>query len=48
MQAKAVTVRIPADLYERLRLAAFERHVSQVSIIIKALERELAADEPIR
>lgn len=32
-----MTVRLPEHLYEQLRREAFEKHVSQASIIIEAL-----------
>lgn len=37
----AKTVRLPRDLYERLRLVAFAHRVSQASIITEAVRREL-------
>lgn len=34
---QALTVRLPRDLYEKLRRAAFERHVSMNTLIIEAV-----------
>jgi predicted DNA-binding protein len=41
----ALTVRLEPDMYERLRLAAFERRVPQAVIIREGLEARLAAIE---
>lgn len=38
---QAKTVRMPGDLYERLRRVAFERRTYQNDIIVSALRREL-------
>jgi predicted membrane GTPase involved in stress response len=38
-----MTLRLPDDLSEQLRREAFERHVSQTSIIIEALTAHLGA-----
>jgi hypothetical protein len=43
MDAQAITVRLPRDLYEWLRQAAFEQRRSQASIIADALETYRAA-----
>lgn len=42
---KAMTVRLPEDLYERLRQAAFQRREAMSVIILRATERELCALE---
>lgn len=34
---QAMTLRLPKELYERLRREAYEKHVSQASIVIGAL-----------
>lgn len=39
-----MTLRLPKELYERLRLEAFERHVSQASIIVETLTRRYEHD----
>jgi len=36
-----MTMYLPMDLAERLRVAAFERRVSQAEIVRNAVEREL-------
>lgn len=36
---QAVTLRLPVELYRWLRRDAFEREVSQVSIVVEALEK---------
>ncbi len=41
----AMTVRLPADLYERLRRFAFDSHRKQAEIVREALERYLAEQE---
>jgi predicted transcriptional regulator len=41
MDQQAITVRLPKDLYERLRLAAFEDRTSQVAIITEAVTEKL-------
>ena len=38
---KALTLRLPDDLYEKLRWIAFKERCSQHSIIIEALEKAL-------
>lgn len=40
-ETQPITFRLPADLYERLRIAAFERRVSMNQIVITAVEKEL-------
>jgi predicted transcriptional regulator len=37
MDVQAITVRLPVDLYEKLRREAFEQHTSQAAIITEAL-----------
>jgi predicted DNA-binding protein len=37
-----MTIRIDGELYERLRLQAFERRVSQVAIIREGIEKRVA------
>lgn len=44
METQAMTVRLPQELYERLRREAFEKRVSQNSIIIDAIEKRLEND----
>ena len=39
-----MTIRLPKELYERLRREAFEKRVSQASIVIGALEGRLEAE----
>jgi predicted transcriptional regulator len=41
MDTQAKTVRLPKDLYQRLRRAAFDRNESQNDIIVAALVTEL-------
>lgn len=41
----SLLVRLPADLKERLRKAAFDRRESQNAIVVKAIERELGQEE---
>lgn len=36
-----MTIRLPKELYERLRLEAFRKRVSQASIIVEAVEGHL-------
>lgn len=38
METQAITVRLPVELYERLRREAFDKRTSQVAIITEALE----------
>lgn len=38
---QAITVRLPSDVYEALRLEAFEQRTSQALIVIGALEERL-------
>lgn len=45
METQAMTVRLPKELYERLRREAFENRVSQASIVIDAIEKRLGADD---
>jgi predicted DNA-binding protein len=46
METQAMTLRLPKELYERLRLEAFEKHISQAEIIREALtERYERTDE---
>jgi len=37
VDTQAITIRLPKDLYERLRMVAFERRVSMASLITEAL-----------
>lgn len=37
MDTQAITIRLPADLYERLRREAFDSRTSQNAIIVKEL-----------
>lgn len=39
MATQAITVRLPVELYQWLRRDAFEREVSQTSLVIEALEK---------
>ena len=41
--AQALTVRLPPDLYEKLRRAAFDQHTSMNALIIEALRKALRA-----
>lgn len=41
MDTQAITVRLPQDVYEALRLEAFEKHAPQSAIIIEGLEQRL-------
>lgn len=41
MDTKAITVRLPVDIYERLRLRAFEERTSQAAIITDAVREKL-------
>jgi len=43
MDTHAMTIRLPEDVYEDLRLAAFEDRTSQTAIIAEAVEKHLAA-----
>lgn len=49
METQAITVRLPTDLYEQLRLEAFETRNSQADIIREALteryKRQVATRE---
>ena len=38
METQAITIRLPVEIYERLRREAYETRTSQVSIIVRALE----------
>lgn len=38
---QSMTIRLPRDLHERLRLAAFERRVSMNSVIEEAVAEKL-------
>jgi predicted DNA-binding protein len=38
---RAKTIRLPLALYERLRLAAFRRHVPQNTLIVDAVDAHL-------
>ena len=44
-ETHAMTLRLPDDVYERLRMAAFKRRTSQTAIIREALEVRLAEIE---
>jgi len=44
MQVQAMTIRLPADLYERLRREAFEQRVSMTALIVRALDKDLGKD----
>lgn len=39
METQAITVRLPLEVYERLRREAFEERTSQVAIITEALQK---------
>ena len=39
---QSFTIRIPKDLYEKLRKAAFDQHVSMNAIIIEAIRAQHA------
>lgn len=39
MDTTATTIRLPKELYERLRREAFEKRISQASIVTEALSR---------
>jgi predicted transcriptional regulator len=41
VDTQSKTVRLPGDLYERLRLAAFKRHVPQNTLIVDAIDAHL-------
>lgn len=41
-ETQAITIRLPKDLYEQLRLAAFEDRTTQNAIITDALAERLA------
>jgi len=38
--AKVLTVRLPEDLYEKLRKAAFDQHTSMNALIIEAIRAQ--------
>jgi predicted HicB family RNase H-like nuclease len=38
----AFTIRLPTDLYEKLRKAAFDQHTSMNALIIEAIRRQQA------
>lgn len=40
---QALTIRLPPDLYEKLRRAAFEQHVSMNALIVEAIRKALRA-----
>jgi predicted DNA-binding protein len=40
-----MTIRLPKELYERLRREAFEKRVSQASIIVEAVENRLTSEK---
>lgn len=42
MTSQPITIRLPAELYEGLRLAAFTARQSQNSIIVRAVAEHLA------
>ena len=41
METQSMTIRLPKELYERLRLAAFEDRTSQAAIITEGVELRL-------
>jgi predicted DNA-binding protein len=43
-----MTIRLPKELYERLRLAAFEDRTSQAAIITEGVELRLAERDRAR
>jgi predicted transcriptional regulator len=43
--SKRVLVRLPNDLYEELRRTAFERRVSQHSILLEAVRAKFAREK---
>jgi hypothetical protein len=43
MKIKAMSIRLPEDLYEKLRRAAFDQHTPMNGIIIDGIELKLAA-----
>lgn len=42
METQALTIRLPKELYEKLRLRAFEKRTSQTAIITEALAERIA------
>lgn len=40
-----MTIRLPEDLYEKLRREAFERHVPMITVITEALAARLNGEE---
>ena len=47
-ETQAITVRLPKDLYERLRLEAFEKRTSQAAIITEALSQRYSRTRTVR
>jgi predicted transcriptional regulator len=45
METQAITVRLPTDVYERLRLRAFETRISQSAIVVEAVREKLDREE---
>jgi metal-responsive CopG/Arc/MetJ family transcriptional regulator len=43
MEMQTMSIRLPKDLHEELRLAAFEDRTSQTAIIVDAVRDRLAA-----
>jgi hypothetical protein len=41
METQAMTIRMPKELYELLRREAFDKRVSQASIIVEAVAARL-------
>ena len=41
--AQALTIRLPHDLYEKLRREAFEQHTSMNALIVEAIRKALRA-----
>ena len=41
-----LTIRLPKDLYEKLRRAAFDQRTTMNALIIKALQRSKTLDPP--
>jgi predicted transcriptional regulator len=42
---QAMTIRLPAELHERLRRAAFETRVPMSQIVITAIKKELGNED---
>lgn len=43
---QAITVRLPVDLYEKLRKAAFDQRTSMSALIIEAIRQQHDMPEP--